>query len=69
MPGGIGTFEAATIFLLARLGVPIEEALAATLLCRAFTFWGPMPPGILLARREWPRASRRGRDVLSQRHA
>jgi hypothetical protein len=33
-------------------GVPIEAALAATLLLRGFTFWLPMLPGLWIARRE-----------------
>jgi hypothetical protein len=38
--------------MLSFLDVPIEAALAATLLLRGFTFWIPMLPGIWLARRE-----------------
>ena len=52
MPGGIGTFEGSSVFLLRSHGVPIEAALAATLLLRALTFWLPMLPGLVLARRE-----------------
>lgn len=33
-------------------GVPIETALAATLLLRGFTFWLPMLPGFALSQRE-----------------
>jgi uncharacterized membrane protein YbhN (UPF0104 family) len=34
------------------IGVPVAAGLAATLLFRFFTFWLPMAPGLILARRE-----------------
>ncbi len=52
VPVGLGTFEAASVGMLKLLGVPIEAALAATLLLRGFTFWLPMLPGLWLARVE-----------------
>jgi glycosyltransferase 2 family protein len=52
VPGGIGTFEGTCVFLLGGHGVPLQAALAATLLLRGFTFWLPMVPGLVLARRE-----------------
>ncbi len=52
IPIGLGTFEAGSVGMLRFLGVPIEAALAATLLLRLLTFWLPMLPGIWLARRE-----------------
>lgn len=52
VPLGLGTFEAATVAMLTLLGVPVEAALAATLLLRGLTFWLPMLPGLWLARRE-----------------
>jgi uncharacterized protein (TIRG00374 family) len=52
VPGGLGTFEAACVALLHLHGVPVETALAATLLLRGLTFWLPMIPGFTLARRE-----------------
>ena len=52
IPLGLGTFEAACVGMLSLLGVPIETALAATLLLRGLTFWLPMVPGLWLARRE-----------------
>jgi glycosyltransferase 2 family protein len=58
VPVGLGTFEAASVGMLRLLGVPIEAALAATLLLRGFTFWLPMLPGVWLARIEL-RAGRR----------
>jgi len=52
IPVGLGTFEATSVGMLHILGVPVEGALAATLLLRGLTFWLPMLPGVLLARRE-----------------
>ena len=51
MPGGLGTFEAASVSALALAGVPVPEALSATLLFRGFSFWLPMLPGLVAARR------------------
>lgn len=48
MPGGLGTFEAASVATLALTGIDTASALSATLLLRGFTFWLPMVPGILL---------------------
>jgi uncharacterized membrane protein YbhN (UPF0104 family) len=50
-PGGLGTFEAGSMAMLTLLCVPVESALAATLLLRGFTFWLPMLPRLRLARR------------------
>jgi len=50
IPLGLGTFEVTCVSMLGILGVPIEAALAATLLLRGFTLWLPMFPGMLLAR-------------------
>ena len=50
IPLGLGTFEVTCVSVLGILGVPIEAALAATLLLRGFTLWLPMFPGMLLAR-------------------
>jgi uncharacterized protein (TIRG00374 family) len=52
IPLGLGTFEAVCVAILNLLGVPLTRGLAATLLLRFFTFWLPMIPGVLLARRE-----------------
>jgi glycosyltransferase 2 family protein len=52
VPGGLGTFEATQVALLALLGVSVEPALTATLLLRGFTFWIPLAPGMWIARRE-----------------
>jgi uncharacterized protein (TIRG00374 family) len=51
VPGGLGTFEAACVGMLHAVGVPVTDALTATLLQRGFTFWLPMLPGLWLARR------------------
>jgi glycosyltransferase 2 family protein len=52
MPLGLGTFEAVSTAALKLQGQPVEAALTATLLLRGFTFWLPMIPGLVLARRE-----------------
>jgi uncharacterized membrane protein YbhN (UPF0104 family) len=52
VPGGLGVFEAASVATLKLVGVPIAAGLAATLLFRGFSYWLPMLPGIILARRE-----------------
>jgi uncharacterized membrane protein YbhN (UPF0104 family) len=52
VPGGLGIFEAASVATLKLMGVPVAAGLAATLLFRGFSYWLPMAPGILLARRE-----------------
>jgi Mg2+-importing ATPase len=52
VPGGLGIFDAASVATLKLMGVPIAAGLAATLLFRGFSYWLPMAPGILLARRE-----------------
>jgi uncharacterized protein (TIRG00374 family) len=52
LPGGIGTFEAASVAMLHLVRVPVGAALAATLLFRGLSFWLPLAPGLWLARRE-----------------
>jgi Mg2+-importing ATPase len=49
---GLGVFEAVSVATLKLIGVQVTAALAATLLFRFFTFWLPMAPGLILARRE-----------------
>jgi len=51
-PGGIGVFEAVSTATLKLIGVPVTAGLEATLLFRFYTFWLPMAPGLILARRE-----------------
>lgn len=50
MPGGLGTFEAASVVTLRMVGVPTAMALAVTLLFRGLSFWLPMLPGLWFAR-------------------
>jgi uncharacterized membrane protein YbhN (UPF0104 family) len=50
VPLGIGTFEAASVVVLHGASVPLEPALAATLVFRGFTLWLPMLPGLWFAR-------------------
>jgi len=57
LPGGVGPFEAGSVGTLRVLGVPLEVAVAATLLLRGFTLWLPMLPGLWLARREMVKQS------------
>lgn len=51
VPGGLGTFEATSVWTLRMAGVPIRAGLAATLLFRALSFWLPMLPGYWYSRR------------------
>lgn len=52
LPGGLGSFEAVAAGLLASAGVPVEAAVPAILVMRAFSFWLPMLPGLAFARGE-----------------
>jgi uncharacterized protein (TIRG00374 family) len=52
VPGGLGTFEAACVAVLTWLGTGFEGAVTGTLLLRLMTFWAPLIPGALLARKE-----------------
>jgi len=52
LPGGLGLVEGSTTVMLHWFDVPIEAALAATLLLRVWSFWLPMAPGLWLARHE-----------------
>ena len=52
VPGGLGIFDAVSVATLKLMGVSVAAGLAATLLFRGFSYWLPMVPGILLARRE-----------------
>lgn len=51
LPGGLGSFEAASIVTLKLAGVPTAIALSATLLFRVLSFWLPMLPGLWYAHR------------------
>jgi uncharacterized membrane protein YbhN (UPF0104 family) len=50
-PGALGMFEAGSVAGLTLLGIPMETALAATLLMRLFNFWLPMIPGLIIMRK------------------
>jgi uncharacterized membrane protein YbhN (UPF0104 family) len=56
VPGGLGTFEAASVLGLRAVGLSLPVALSATLLFRGLSFWLPMLPGAYLARRLGRRA-------------
>jgi len=49
-PGGLGTYEAASVLTLRLAGVGLPAALAATLLFRGLSFWAPMVPGLWASR-------------------
>lgn len=51
VPGGIGTFEAASVLTLTLTGATVAQALSATLLFRGLSFWIPMLPGLWFSRR------------------
>jgi len=51
VPGGLGTFEGAPAFMLRSHGILVSAALSATLIFRALSFWLPMVPGMICARR------------------
>ena len=50
LPGGLGTFEAASVGALSIAGVPVAAGLSATLLFRGLSFWLPMLPGLAISR-------------------
>ena len=51
IPGGLGTFEAAALYMMKSAGVPVGVGLAAALLFRGITFFLPMAPGMWIAHR------------------
>jgi uncharacterized protein (TIRG00374 family) len=52
VPAGLGLFEATSIATLRLLDVPLEAALAATLLARGLMLWLPLVPGLVVTRAE-----------------
>ncbi|MEL7491497.1 MAG: lysylphosphatidylglycerol synthase transmembrane domain-containing protein [Pseudomonadota bacterium] len=52
MPMGLGTFEAGMMATLNVFGLPIEDALTATLIFRGLTLWLPLIPGFYVIQRE-----------------
>lgn len=51
IPGGLGTFETASVMALKSIGMPLSVGLSATLLFRGLSFWLPMLPGLVCSRR------------------
>ncbi|MET8087197.1 lysylphosphatidylglycerol synthase domain-containing protein [Micromonospora sp. NPDC005237] len=49
-PGGLGATEAALVSGLLLYGLPLDAAVAGTLIYRLATFWLPVPPGYLAFR-------------------
>lgn len=57
-PGGLGFVESGLTGVLTVAGVPLEQAVLATLLYRIFSYWLPLPTGLIAAalfRRRHPR--------------
>ena len=50
VPGGLGTFEGATVLMLRMDGISVAAALSAALLFRGLTFFLPMIPGLWFSR-------------------
>ncbi|HYX92256.1 MAG TPA: lysylphosphatidylglycerol synthase transmembrane domain-containing protein [Myxococcaceae bacterium] len=57
LPGGFGTFDGTLVAVLNLMGIPVAEALSATLLFRGFSFFLPLVPGVLLSRAELRRGT------------
>ena len=51
IPGGLGTFEAAVVYMLKTGGTAYATGLAAALLFRGITFFLPMAPGMWFSQR------------------
>jgi uncharacterized protein (TIRG00374 family) len=49
-PGSLIIYESAMTYFFTKLGAPVHAALIITLLYRFFTFWLPIPIGLLLYR-------------------
>ena len=52
VPGGLGVFEVVSVATLRAVGVPVAAGIAATLMFRGFSFWLPLLPATIFARRE-----------------
>jgi Mg2+-importing ATPase len=65
LPGGLGTFEAASVSALSLAGTPVAIALSATLLFRGLSFWLPMIPGLVIARHALAAAHATSRPAVS----
>ena len=63
VPGGLGTYEAASVLTLRLVGISLPVALSATLIFRGLSFWIPMLPGLWFSRSMVePRGARSGRS-------
>ena len=51
IPGGLGTFEAAVVYMLKRSGTTYSTGLTAALIFRGITFFLPMLPGMWFSQR------------------
>ena len=51
VPGGLGTYEAASVLTLRAVGISLSVGLSATLIFRGLSFWMPMLPGLWFSRR------------------
>jgi Mg2+-importing ATPase len=51
VPGGLGTYEAASVLTLRLVGISVSVGLSATLIFRGLSFWIPMLPGLWFSRR------------------
>jgi uncharacterized protein (TIRG00374 family) len=51
VPGGLGTYEAASVLTLRSVGISLPVGLSATLIFRGLSFWMPMLPGLWFSRR------------------
>ncbi|WP_448104451.1 lysylphosphatidylglycerol synthase transmembrane domain-containing protein [Pedobacter panaciterrae] len=49
-PGSLLAYESAMTYFLTKLGTPVHAALITTLIFRFFTFWFPIPVGMILYR-------------------
>ena len=61
LPGGLGSFEAASVLTLHAIGVTTTVALSATLAFRGLSFWLPMLPGFVASRHLTRRDGHAGR--------
>jgi len=65
LPGGLGSFEAVSVWTLGMTGLPVSVALSATLAFRILSFWLPMLPGFWYSRHALARDVKDVRDGQS----
>jgi len=68
VPGGLGTFEAASMGTLTLMGIPLGAAVSATVLFRGFSFFIPLVPGLVLSRGELREQRKAGRPPAVERY-